>query len=148
MLFNHRMSARRYLARVCARFLLLLGSFLLSAAVLADHPEEVELGISEYTEITDKLSVSKSKKESTSTTDHAELEELQGPFSSGPDVTRACLGCHNTAGHQFKKISTGHGIISIPKQGSSSERTISSIIFVPMPGAMKACVRSVMLDTT
>jgi len=43
------------------------------------------------------------RKKSNSTTDHSELEELQGPFSSGPEVTRACLKCHNTAGHQFKK---------------------------------------------
>ena len=38
-----------------------------------------------------------------STADHAKFEELKGPFSSGPEVTRACLGCHNEAGNQFIK---------------------------------------------
>lgn len=40
------------------------------------------------------------KPASKSTTDHSLLEELKGPFKTGPDVTRACLKCHNTAGHQ------------------------------------------------
>lgn len=34
------------------------------------------------------------------TTDHSKLEALQGPFKTGPEVTKACLSCHNTAGHQ------------------------------------------------
>ena len=38
-----------------------------------------------------------------STADHAKFEELKGPFSSGPEVTTACLGCHNEAGNQFTK---------------------------------------------
>lgn len=67
----------------------------------------VELGISEYRDIGIKgprdkpvtsLDGSRSSK---STTDHSKLKELQGPFSSGPEVTRACLGCHNRAGEQF-----------------------------------------------
>ena len=37
---------------------------------------------------------------STSTTDHSKLEALKGPFKSGPEVTQACLACHNEAGHQ------------------------------------------------
>ena len=38
-----------------------------------------------------------------STTNHAELDALRGPFSTGPDVTRACLACHTEAGHQVQK---------------------------------------------
>lgn len=38
-----------------------------------------------------------------STADHSRFEELQGPFTGGPDVTRACLSCHNEAGHQVMK---------------------------------------------
>jgi len=41
--------------------------------------------------------------EARSTADHSEFEALKGPFSSGPEVTRACLKCHNKAGHQFQK---------------------------------------------
>ena len=40
---------------------------------------------------------------SKSTTDHSQLEALKGPFKSGPEVTKACLSCHNTAGHQVMK---------------------------------------------
>ena len=39
----------------------------------------------------------------TSTTDHSKLEALKGPFKTGPEVTKACLSCHNTAGHQVMK---------------------------------------------
>ncbi len=36
-----------------------------------------------------------------STADHTKYEELQGPFTSGREVTKACLSCHNKAGEQF-----------------------------------------------
>lgn len=35
------------------------------------------------------------------TADHARFRELEGPFESAPEVTRACLGCHNDAGQQI-----------------------------------------------
>lgn len=37
------------------------------------------------------------------TTDHSKLEALKGPFKNGPEVTKACLSCHNMAGHQVMK---------------------------------------------
>lgn len=37
------------------------------------------------------------------TADHRKFEELKGPFASGPEVTRACLGCHTEAGQQFMR---------------------------------------------
>lgn len=40
-------------------------------------------------------------KPSTSTADHSKFKELQGPFLNGPQVTKACLSCHNKAGEQF-----------------------------------------------
>lgn len=43
------------------------------------------------------------KAQSASTTDHSKLEALQGPFKSGPEVTKACLTCHNNASHQVMK---------------------------------------------
>lgn len=33
----------------------------------------------------------------TSTADHTKFKDLQRPFKSGPDVTKACLGCHTEA---------------------------------------------------
>ena len=41
------------------------------------------------------------RSDSNSTADHTKFEELKGPFASGPEVTKACLKCHNEAGHQF-----------------------------------------------
>ncbi len=38
-----------------------------------------------------------------STADHSKFKELQGPFGSGPEVTKACLACHNEASHQVMK---------------------------------------------
>ncbi|WP_022962755.1 tetrathionate reductase family octaheme c-type cytochrome [Halopseudomonas pelagia] len=34
------------------------------------------------------------------TADHSLFKELQGPFASGEEVTRACLGCHTKAAEQ------------------------------------------------
>src|SRR5690606_20905235 len=34
------------------------------------------------------------------TADHSRFKELQGPFASGEEVTRACLGCHTEAAKQ------------------------------------------------
>ena len=36
-----------------------------------------------------------------STADHSKYEVLKGPFNSGPEVTKACLGCHTEAGKHF-----------------------------------------------
>ncbi len=38
-----------------------------------------------------------------STADHSKFKELQQAFASGPEVTKACLNCHNMAGHQVMK---------------------------------------------
>ena len=35
-----------------------------------------------------------------STADHSKFEALKGPFSSGPEVTAACLSCHTEASNQ------------------------------------------------
>jgi len=37
------------------------------------------------------------------TAEHGEFEKLQQEFSSGPEVTRTCLSCHNQAGKQIRK---------------------------------------------
>ena len=39
---------------------------------------------------------------STSTADHAQFEELQRPFATGPEVTVACLECHTEAAKQIQ----------------------------------------------
>lgn len=37
------------------------------------------------------------------TSDHTQHEILKQPFASGPEVTKACLSCHNQAALQFHK---------------------------------------------
>jgi hypothetical protein len=37
------------------------------------------------------------------TADHAKFKQLQQPFTSGPEVTAACLKCHTEAALQFHK---------------------------------------------
>lgn len=37
------------------------------------------------------------------TADHSQHEALQGNFTSGPEVTKACLSCHNEASKQMQK---------------------------------------------
>ncbi len=51
----------------------------------------------------DTATVTSGTQNSESTTDHSKLEALKGPFTSGPEVTKVCLSCHNKAGHQVMK---------------------------------------------
>ncbi len=76
-------------------------------ALAAHAPDEAEPGISEYVDTSaahtkdavfeDQAGVD----DTASTADHTKFKELEGPFRSGPEVTKACLSCHNKAGHQF-----------------------------------------------
>ncbi|MEG3639766.1 tetrathionate reductase family octaheme c-type cytochrome [Magnetococcus sp. PR-3] len=43
------------------------------------------------------------KLSSKSTADHSKFKQLQGPFDSGPAVTKACLSCHTEAAKQVMK---------------------------------------------
>jgi octaheme c-type cytochrome (tetrathionate reductase family) len=40
------------------------------------------------------------KPQSASTADHSKFKELQRPFATGPDVTKACIACHTEAAKQ------------------------------------------------
>lgn len=44
-----------------------------------------------------------SGKAGASTADHHKFKDLQGPFASGPEVTKACLTCHTQAARQIHK---------------------------------------------
>jgi hypothetical protein len=37
------------------------------------------------------------------TADHSRHEALKKEFEQGPEVTKACLSCHNEAGNQFSQ---------------------------------------------
>lgn len=87
-------------------FSLLCMSLLLVSTANASAKPTIEYGISEYADTTAAhISDSADAKRfsSKSTADHSEFKELKGPFSTGPEVTEACLECHNKAGHQFMK---------------------------------------------
>ena len=91
--------------------------------------DKVELGIQEYSELSNSRPVDKSvtsldPHEDKSTTDHSKLKELQGPFANGPEVTRACLGCHNKAGHQFLKNKHWTWRYTNPKTGQKLGKSV------------------------
>lgn len=44
-----------------------------------------------------------SQTDGSSTADHSKFKELQQEFTSGPEVTKACLSCHTEAGKHFMK---------------------------------------------
>ncbi|WP_265949987.1 tetrathionate reductase family octaheme c-type cytochrome [Dechloromonas sp. A34] len=60
----------------------LLAALLLTASAFANEPPAVKLN---------------------STADHSKFKELQGPFSSGPELTKACLICHTEAARQVHR---------------------------------------------
>ena len=52
-----------------------------------------------------------------STVDHSKLKELQGAFTSGPEVTKACLGCHTEAAKQVQHTKHWTWEYTDPKTG-------------------------------
>ncbi|MFZ2854354.1 MAG: tetrathionate reductase family octaheme c-type cytochrome [Rhodocyclaceae bacterium] len=52
-----------------------------------------------------------------STVDHTKLKELQKPFVSGPEVTKACLGCHTEAAKQVQHTKHWTWEYTDPKTG-------------------------------
>jgi octaheme c-type cytochrome (tetrathionate reductase family) len=110
-----------------------LGLLFACATQAGDLPsidkDKVELGIQEYSELSNSRPVDKSvtsldPHEDKSTTDHSKLKELQGPFANGPEVTRACLGCHNKAGHQFLKNKHWTWSYTNPKTGQKLGKSV------------------------
>ncbi len=81
---------------------IITGLFFMGTLVIADQSPTLEVGISEYAKSSQDQS-RKTPKKSHSTTDHSSIEKLQGPFTTGPEVTKACLECHNEVGRQFMK---------------------------------------------
>lgn len=74
----------------------LVGLGLLACALWAQATEAPASGATAAT-------VTAIKPVSKSTTDHSKLDALKGPFKTGPEVTKACLSCHNMASHQVMK---------------------------------------------
>ncbi len=104
----------------------LVGVAVTGIVVAAHAPDEAELGISEYTNIGTAAIGEKPAEggKSSSTADHSKYKELEGPFSSGPEVTKACLECHNTAGHQFMKNKHWTWSYKHPKTGQALGKSV------------------------
>jgi len=54
---------------------------------------------------------------SLSTADHTKFKELDGPFATGPEVTKACLGCHTEASKQIHKTKHWNWDVVNPSTG-------------------------------
>ncbi|MEN8175016.1 MAG: tetrathionate reductase family octaheme c-type cytochrome [Pseudomonadota bacterium] len=54
---------------------------------------------------------------SDSTADHSKFEELEGPFATGPEVTKACLSCHTEAAKQIHKTKHWNWKFTHPESG-------------------------------
>ena len=52
-----------------------------------------------------------------STVNHSKLKELQKTFTSGPEVTKACLGCHTEASKQVQHTKHWTWEYTDPKSG-------------------------------
>ncbi len=88
--------------------MLMLALLCFGSAQASDHAKKIELGIDEYANTgphpsSENMAGDRASEDDSSTADHSEFKELKGPFSSGPEVTKACLECHNKAGHQFMR---------------------------------------------
>jgi octaheme c-type cytochrome (tetrathionate reductase family) len=55
----------------------------------------------------------------TTTADHSKFKELEGPFNSGPEVTKACLSCHTEAAKQVHR--TKHWTWEFMNPGSNQK---------------------------
>mgnify|MGYP001809650704 CR=1 FL=1 len=69
-----------------------------------------------------------------STADHSKFEALKGPFSSAPEVTKACLACHTEASHQVMKSVHWTWDITNPTTGQrlGKARTMNSFCGSPV----------------
>ncbi|TNF55643.1 MAG: cytochrome C, partial [Burkholderiales bacterium] len=71
--------------------LTLMGGVALASPLAAPAPAPAAGGQGEWAVV---------KPGSKSTADHSKFKELKGPFKSGSEVTKACLGCHTEAARQ------------------------------------------------
>ncbi len=51
------------------------------------------------------------------TADHGKFKQLEGPFETGPEVTKACLGCHTEAAKQIHRTKHWTWDFENPKTG-------------------------------
>ena len=69
-----------------------------------------------------------------STADHSNFKELQRKFTSGPEVTKACLTCHTEAALQIHRTKhwTWEVINPLNNQRLGKKNVINNIIAFPL----------------
>lgn len=102
---SSRASIRYYLSpgRVAVMSLLLLAAALLASTPRQSYAAPEESGAHTTPVPANATPLPPQKRPSNTTADHSKFEALKGPFANGSEVTKACLTCHNEAGHQFQK---------------------------------------------
>jgi len=78
----------------CLFVLVTIGIILPGTSMAAKTDEDIALGRKMAQQAT-------KEKRLWITSDHSQHEILNKPFTSGPEVTKACLSCHNQAALQF-----------------------------------------------
>lgn len=74
------------------------------------------------------------------TTDHSKLKELDKDFKTGPEVTRACLSCHNKAAGQLHKTLHWKWDYKNPKTGQKlGKKNILNAFCVGTPSNEHFC---------
>ena len=77
-----------------------------------------------------------------STADHSLFKELKQDFASGPEVTKACLGCHNQAARQVHATTHWNWQFSNEKTGQSlGKRNVVNGSFISVPSNEAFCTR-------
>jgi octaheme c-type cytochrome (tetrathionate reductase family) len=76
------------------------------------------------------------------TTDHAKIEKLQQPFSTGAEITAACLSCHSEAANQFHETIHWSWLASAPdaprRYGKAGD-SLNNFCISTNNGADKGC---------
>ncbi len=83
-----------------------------------------------------------SEKAITATADHSQFEVLKQSFSSGPEVTKTCLGCHNQAAKQVHKTIHWNWQLSNERTGQVlGMRHVINNLFVSLASNEPFCTR-------
>lgn len=99
------------------------------------------MGIASQSQKTGEPSIEK-QEDSASVQNHSDFEELQAEFESGPEVTAACLGCHDDIGDEVRKMQMwgwkcpSRGKYEVGKSGL----TMNNMSISPVPNKF-ACYR-------
>lgn len=92
-------------------------TFILSGILMALSPLCVLASAHSLEEAAAKGTTPAQQAVAASTADHSKFEALQKPFSSGPEVTEACLSCHTEAGKHIMKTTHWNWEYQHPKTG-------------------------------